>query len=473
LVRGIRSRALLMAVVVTGSVALPSPATSTTAGYPGLVAYTRGSSVYAVPSTGGSSKHITPPAWTSAGEPSFSPDGRLLAFVALLDGADSDDVWIMPVAGSRPRALTNTASVNERDPAISPDGTRVAFLRNRNIFVVPIEGGTAVNVTRSVGEYLDLEWVPTSDDRIAFISDCDVWTIQLDTGSEVPPRTNVTDDAHCQSAQTWSPDASRLAYQRWNGSDWQYEIWSRDVDDAGDLARLDDPNEELFDTGPAFSPDGTTIAYTHNLTSHDLSGDLWLMDADGSNKRPLVTTPVTIVEVGAEWQPLPYPACTISGTGRNDTLTGTDGDDVICGKGGNDMLIGGEGDDVLIGLGGNDVLDGGLGNDTILGGKGSDMARFRGSLPVSLDLASGSASGAGLDVLTAVERALGSAAGDTLLGDREENVLDGGKGNDVLAGRGGADQLFGGDGDDDLDGGAGLDSCAQGAGSGSIIGCEA
>jgi VCBS repeat-containing protein len=50
----------------------------------------------------------------------------------------------------------------------------------------------------------------------------------------------------------------------------------------------------------------------------------------------------------------------------SQTVTGTDGDDLIVGAGGNDTLVGLGGNDILIGGSGNDTLDGGDGDDTLL-----------------------------------------------------------------------------------------------------------
>ena len=70
------------------------------------------------------------------------------------------------------------------------------------------------------------------------------------------------------------------------------------------------------------------------------------------------------------------------GGGGNDTITGSDLDDVLLGddpfdatiRDGNDVLFGGAGNDALFGGGGNDYLDGQAGIDQIDGGTGFDTA---------------------------------------------------------------------------------------------------
>jgi Ca2+-binding RTX toxin-like protein len=155
---------------------------------------------------------------------------------------------------------------------------------------------------------------------------------------------------------------------------------------------------------------------------------------------------------------------------------GAAGDDSIGGDANPNFYVAGLGDDMLDGAGGNDVLKGGAGDEHLVGGAGDDKL-FGG---LGLDIAhyesaaeaitanlwtgrAGSAS-AGADLLDGVEGIIGSAYGDTLLGDGEANFLAGGDGNDTLIGGAGNDTLDGGAGNDTLDGGAGNDSLVGGTG---------
>jgi hypothetical protein len=160
------------------------------------------------------------------------------------------------------------------------------------------------------------------------------------------------------------------------------------------------------------------------------------------------------------------PACTITGTARNDVLRGTAGPDVLCGLGGNDTLIGLGADDVLLGGPGNDTLDGGPGNDRADGGAGSDLADYStAGAPVRVDLAAGTATGAGTDTVTGVENVTGGPGADRLAGDGAANRLDGGPGSDVVTAGPGNDTVIGGPGDDRLAGGDGTDTLQAGNGS--------
>lgn len=60
-------------------------------------------------------------------------------------------------------------------------------------------------------------------------------------------------------------------------------------------------------------------------------------------------------------------------------------------------------------------------------------------------------------MLDSIEGLIGSAIGDSLVGDNGDNTLFGGGGADILSGRGGIDSLDGGSGNDRIIGGQGGD----------------
>lgn len=154
----------------------------------------------------------------------------------------------------------------------------------------------------------------------------------------------------------------------------------------------------------------------------------------------------------------------LTGRGGVDRLVGRGGDDNLDGGGQRDDLRGGDGADLLLGREGGDRLLGGGGDDTLRGGPGEDTADFRtSSTRVVVNLASGSASGHGTDILSGIENLVGSSRGDELTGNGRPNVLDGGRGNDAIRGLAGADTLVGGAGRDLLIGGPGSDLFDQGS----------
>lgn len=152
-----------------------------------------------------------------------------------------------------------------------------------------------------------------------------------------------------------------------------------------------------------------------------------------------------------------------------ENVTGSDHADVLTGDGSANGLEGGAGDDELDGAGGADTLDGGAGNDLLYGsagadslegGDGFDVLSYRNSAAgVTINLSDGAPTGgyAQDDVITGIERIIGSDHVDVLAGDSGPNELYGAGGADELNGNGGDDKLQGGAGADELDGGGGVD----------------
>jgi dipeptidyl aminopeptidase/acylaminoacyl peptidase len=75
---------------------------------------------------------------TDDGSPSWSPDGKQIAFLSKRGHADPDrtsneDLWVVEArAGAEPRQLTRTTDGEAGRPAWSPDGSRVAVLMSDN-----------------------------------------------------------------------------------------------------------------------------------------------------------------------------------------------------------------------------------------------------------------------------------------------------------------------------------------------------
>jgi Tol biopolymer transport system component/DNA-binding winged helix-turn-helix (wHTH) protein len=113
--------------------------------------------------------YTTRPLTTDPGsqiEPSFSPDGKSVAYVWLRPGKRYRQVYVRSLASSEPVQLTPEESADEFDPVWSPDGRFIAFVRKDNthssIVLVPSGRGSEREVytlpVNSAREYGGLAW---------------------------------------------------------------------------------------------------------------------------------------------------------------------------------------------------------------------------------------------------------------------------------------------------------------------------
>jgi len=144
-----------------------------------------------------------------------------------------------------------------------------------------------------------------------------------------------------------------------------------------------------------------------------------------------------------------------SGFTGQTTLIGLGGNDFLSGGAGADTLIGGAGDDILSGNAGNDVyqfnVDEPLGADFILESPGAAFGSD------TLDFSPSTTSGVTIDLslttqqtvhptnlkltlsdATSIERLIGTANPDILIGNSVDNIFVGGLGDDTIIGNGGA-----------------------------------
>lgn len=185
----------------------------------------------------------------------------------------------------------------------SPDGTRVAFMRYeagaRALMVANANGTGAVEVHWTTDPGCGrFTWSPDGA-RVAFAcaigdEDRDIWVMDAD-GTNLA---NLT-AAHPgrQEWPSWSPalpGGSRIAYAQF--VDGEPQIWTM-APDGSDPRRI----TAGLDAQPAWSPDGTTIAFQR--TGAAIFGDIWAVDADGGNERQLVGAYLAGPQEAPAWSP--------------------------------------------------------------------------------------------------------------------------------------------------------------------------
>lgn len=167
---------------------------------------------------------------------SFSPDGNSIAFINELNGVAQ--VWIKKSAADEPTQITFGEENAER-PRWSPDGSEIAYVRRTkgtpSIYFVSPEGGAARKVIE---------------------------------GGRNP---------------NWSWNGKQLVFER------AYGVWTanRDGSDQRRVEGVPATDLLLADRMPAFSPDGSLIAFFQN--DKGPIGDYWVVPVSGGQARRLTS----------------------------------------------------------------------------------------------------------------------------------------------------------------------------------------
>jgi Tol biopolymer transport system component len=206
------------------------------------------SQLYAVRPDGTGLRRLYEPA---AVAPSFSPQGTRIAFFAV--GPRRATLVVAAVAARRLAKLP--VGANPSAPSWSPDGRRLAFETRDGVFTIRASGGRPTRLrgtTRADGEPA---WSP--DGRtVAFTRRIrgrpTVHVVDLRTGRVRLLRRDAESPA-------WSPDGRRIAYTNRYAPPYNVDVWVMRRDGSRPRRLTRHPE---FDLEPVWSPDGARIAFT-------------------------------------------------------------------------------------------------------------------------------------------------------------------------------------------------------------------
>ena len=174
--------------------------------------------------------------------PSFSPDGRWLAYAHAYETGEGSDLYIVPLDGQgSARRITVARGTINVSPTFSPDGRRLAFTSSRSghpeVYLVDADGTNAELLT-----------------------------------------TYVFGEQSYQSNPDWSPDGRLVAYQSQIAGRFQLKT----------INLRDRTSRQLTSEGqnedPSWAPDGRHLVFASTRTG---VRELWVIDAETGRARQL------------------------------------------------------------------------------------------------------------------------------------------------------------------------------------------
>jgi TolB protein len=230
--------------------------------------------------------------------PCWSPDGKRIAFAS--DRGGAMNIYVMDADGGNVKQLT-TFDDRSRCPAWSPDGKQILFTRGVDmegcaLFVMDADGGNVKQIGSD--DVWNPAWSPDGK-QILFTSlrEQDGFRIYVMNADGSNVRQLTTNANRFGSVYpSYAPDGKKILWCDGDGDSLELHVADADGSNAKQLTNLGG-----YTTFPAWSPDGKTIVFQH-LPEYE-SGPVYLIDADGSNRRELIASEELVKGARPAWRP--------------------------------------------------------------------------------------------------------------------------------------------------------------------------
>ena len=230
--------------------------------------------------------------------PEVSPDGKWVAYGISTPDMETNrgvgNIWLVGTSGGD--AIQLTQSGKDSAPSWSPDGKTLAFLSGRDgtsqVYVISMEGGEAKKLTTlSTGADL-FKWSPDGK-SIAFTSG-----VYVDCKDDA---CNKKRDEEKEKSKVKAHVAEHLLYRHWDhwSEGKRSHLFIQPVEAtpaAHDLTEAADydvpPDQRGGDTDLNFSPDSKEICYTavtDKMEATSTNGDLFLVPVTGGEPKRITT----------------------------------------------------------------------------------------------------------------------------------------------------------------------------------------
>lgn len=214
-------------------------------------------------------------------DPSLSPSGTEVVLSANFDGPQR--IWIVGIDGNGLRKISKTViSTIENQPTWSPDGRRIAYVstngQGSEIWVMQADGTYATKLTASTGNFSHPAWSPDGK-KIAFVSK-GIWIMNAD-GSN--PQKIVASSGG-ENYPSFSPLGDKIAFSKSTGE--TSTLMTANTDGSG-VRSLTTGN--FSDWEPHWGPNG--IVFSSNRDSTSEHWKIFAIQPDGTGLRRLANTP--------------------------------------------------------------------------------------------------------------------------------------------------------------------------------------
>jgi dipeptidyl aminopeptidase/acylaminoacyl peptidase len=208
------------------------------------------------------------------GRPTWSPDGKSVAFISNMSGRNN--LWVVPADGGWPVQLT-ISDQRQSSPAWSPDGKWIAYQSDYDgdeqwdIFLVSPKTGKVVNLTqtREIAE-LNPTWSPDGrylayevKPKTSAAYEIDIYDMVM---RELKHITTNTPQDKRNSNPIWSKDGKFIVYSQEQAKGTDSNIFVAEVATAASTLLTPHEGEQLYFAND-LSPDGKKVLLTSNAAN--------------------------------------------------------------------------------------------------------------------------------------------------------------------------------------------------------------
>jgi dipeptidyl aminopeptidase/acylaminoacyl peptidase len=239
-------------------------------------------------------------------DPQRSPDGKWVAYVVSRAIKETDkndtDIWMASWDGTQEIQLTSSPDGESR-PRWSPDNKYLAFVSSRQgakagqLWLLNRAGGEAIKVSDVKGGIGDYEWAPDGKRLVLVVNEPDPRDPKEDDKTEAEKKK--TPPPIVIDRYQFKQDIE--GYLR-NGRSHLYVF-----DLASKKAEAITSGTQFEESSPAWSPDGTRIAFVSkrgdgDVDRHD-NTDIWVIEPRPGAQPKQITTTTTGEEGPLSWSP--------------------------------------------------------------------------------------------------------------------------------------------------------------------------
>jgi dipeptidyl aminopeptidase/acylaminoacyl peptidase len=227
-------------------------------------------------------------------DPQISSDGQWVAYsVGSADLAEDkfeERIWMSPSAGGDAIPLT-AEGVSSSHSRWSLDGKFLAFLSARNegktqVWLLNRQGGEAQKLTDTPQDVEDFAWSPDGKRLVLVLRDPKAEELEAAKTKDKNKDDSAEKDKKGKTPKPWVVD--RLQFKQDTVGYLDHHRTHLYVFDVAAKSLTQVSSGDFDDDEPAWSPDGTRIAFTSNRSLPDpdrsYNSDIWIIDADNKDK---------------------------------------------------------------------------------------------------------------------------------------------------------------------------------------------